>query len=142
MRRMAAVAVLLASFLVAGTPPPAHAAPAAQVADLFGRTVNSYGVRLVEWQGYLANPYVELTVRPPADVRFPVTIDLKAEGTSRLMMDLPSRLTATGATETLTFANAAESKVFRLAIHSKRGPGADERRTLRQSRARCTARPR
>ncbi|MEU8399789.1 Ig domain-containing protein [Nonomuraea sp. NPDC048892] len=131
MRRLATVAALLASFLVAGTPPPAHAAPTAQVVDLFGRTVNSYGVKLVDWQGYLANPYVELTVRPPADVRFPVTIDLKAEGTSRLMMDLPSRLTATGATKTLTFANAAESRIFRLAIHSKRGPGADEQHTLR-----------
>ncbi|MEV5495998.1 Ig domain-containing protein [Nonomuraea fuscirosea] len=56
---------------------------------------------------------------------------LLAEGTSRLMMDLPCRLTATGAAKTLTFANAAGSKVFRLAIHSKRGPGADSRHTLR-----------
>ncbi|MFB4278033.1 Ig domain-containing protein [Nonomuraea sp. MTCD27] len=133
MGRLAVVAALLVSFLVAGPPPPAHAAPTATVVDLFGRTVNAYGVKLVDWQGYLANPYVELTVRPPADVRFPVTIDLKAEGTSRLMMDLPSQLTATGATKTLTFANASEQKVFRLAIHSKRGPGADEQHTLRLS---------
>ncbi|MGN9845948.1 Ig domain-containing protein [Nonomuraea sp. H19] len=112
-------------------PQSAHAAPTATVVDLFGRTVNDYGVKLVDWQGYLANPYVELTVKPPPDVRYPVTVDLKAEGTSRLMMDLPSQLTATGATKTLTFASAAEQKPFKLAIHSKRGPGEDESYTLR-----------
>ncbi|MEV0824755.1 Ig domain-containing protein [Nonomuraea rubra] len=132
MRRLAALAALLTS-LLAVPAAPAYAAGPAQLIDLFGRTVNSYGVKLVDWQGYLANPYIELTVRPPADMRFPLTIDLKAEGTSRLMMDLPSQLTATGATKTLTFANASEQKVFRLAIHSKRGPGADEQHTLRVS---------
>ncbi|MFI7132642.1 Ig domain-containing protein [Nonomuraea sp. NPDC050153] len=110
---------------------PAHAATTATVVDMFGRTVNDYGVKLVDWQGYLANPYVELTVKPPSDARYPVTVDLKAEGTSRLMMDLPSQLTATGATKTLTFASASDQKVFRLAIHSKRGPGQDESYTLR-----------
>jgi hypothetical protein len=98
---------------------------------MFGRVVNDHGVKLVDWQGYLANPYVELTVRPPQDAAFPVTLDLAAEGTSRLMMDLPSQLTAGGATKRLTFANAGETKTFKLAIHSKRGPGEDERYTLR-----------
>jgi hypothetical protein len=124
-----AVLVLLASILLVAT--PAHAVGPATVVDRFGRTVNDYGVKLVDWEGYLANPYVELTVRPPAGGPFPVTIDLKAEGTSRLMMDLPSQLTATGATKQLTFAGASEQKTFKLAIHSKRAPGADELYTLR-----------
>src|SRR5687767_7771476 len=130
MRRaiMPAVLVLLATLLIAT---PAHAVGTATVVDRFGRVVNDYGVKLVDWEGYLANPYVELTVRPPANGPFPVTIDLKAEGTSRLMMDLPSQLTATGATKTLTFANGSEQKNFKLAIHSKRAPGADELYTLR-----------
>ncbi|MBN6054238.1 putative Ig domain-containing protein, partial [Nonomuraea sp. RK-328] len=135
MRSAAALVLFLASILVplgAGVL-PAHALSAAQVVDMFGRVVNDHGVKLVDWQGYLANPYVELTVKPPQDARFPVTIDLKAEGTSRLMMDLPSRLTATGATKTLTFAGASEQKTFKLAIHSRRGPGADEQHTLRLS---------
>ncbi|WP_049567392.1 Ig domain-containing protein [Nonomuraea sp. SBT364] len=132
MRRPAVVAaLLLLASLLTGVRQPAYAAAPAQVTDMFGRTVNDYGVQLVDWEGYLANPYVELTVRPPQDARFPVTIDLKAEGTSRLMMDLPSELTATGATKRLTFAGAAESRTFKLAIHSKRGPGADELHTLR-----------
>ncbi|MFC7109912.1 hypothetical protein ACFQQB_61720 [Nonomuraea rubra] len=70
MRRLAALAVLLTS-LLAVPAAPAYAAGPAQLIDLFGRTVNSYGVKLVDWQGYLANPYIELTVRPPADMRFP-----------------------------------------------------------------------
>ncbi|MFC5817826.1 Ig domain-containing protein [Nonomuraea harbinensis] len=131
--RSAVAALLLSSLLTGGVTTPAHAASPAEVIDLFGRTVNGHGVQLVDWQGYLANPYVELTVKPPADARYPVTVDLKAEGTSRLMMDLPSQLTATGATKTLTFASAAERKTFKLAIHSRRGPGQDETHTLRLS---------
>ncbi|WP_405148889.1 Ig domain-containing protein [Sphaerisporangium sp. NBC_01403] len=131
--RRSAIAVALAGlavpFLI--STPAAGAAPAAQVVDMFGRTVNDYGVKLVDWEGYIANPYVELTVKPPQGVPYPVTINLKAEGTSRLMMDLPSQLTATGATKTLTFASASDQKVFRLAIHSKRAPGSDEQYTLR-----------
>ncbi len=130
MKRAATLAVLalFAALLIAT---PAHAVGTATVVDRFGRVVNDYGVKLVDWEGYLANPYIELTVRPPADVPFPVTVDLKAEGTSRLMMDLPSQLTATGATKQLTFANSAEQKTFKLAIHSKRAPGPDELYTLR-----------
>lgn len=124
----AVVLALLASLLTAA---PARAAGTATVVDRFGRTINGYGVQLVDWEGYLANPYIELTVRPPTDVPFPVTIDLKAEGTSRLMMDLPSQLTATGATKRLTFANSSEQKTFKLAIHSKRAAGQDELYTLR-----------
>ncbi|MEV0347780.1 Ig domain-containing protein [Nonomuraea sp. NPDC050680] len=129
MKRLA-VALLLLSSLFVGVQ-PAHALSAAQVVDMFGRTVNTYGVKLVDWEGYLANPYIQLTVKPPQDAQFPVTIDLKAEGTSRLMMDLPSQLTATGATKTLTFANASEQKTFKLEIASKRGAGQDELHTLK-----------
>ncbi len=124
-----AVLVLLATLFIAV--PAALAVGTATVVDRFGRVINDYGVKLVDWEGYLANPYIELTVRPPAGGPFPVTVDLKAEGTSRLMMDLPSQLTATGATKQLTFANANETKTFKLAIHSKRAPGPDELYTLR-----------
>ncbi|WP_219461774.1 Ig domain-containing protein [Nonomuraea rhizosphaerae] len=135
MRRstVAALLLLISTVLIGVRPAPAfsYAFSPAQVVDMFGRTINAYGVKLVDWEGYLANPYVQVTVRPPQDAQFPVTIELKAEGTSRLMMDLPSRLTATGATKTLTFANAGESKPFKLEIASRRGAGQDELHTLR-----------
>jgi hypothetical protein len=108
------------------------AATTAEVVDIFGRTINDYGVELVDWQGYLANPYIKLTVKPPSSAVYPVTITVKAEGTSRLMMDLPSTLSATGATKTLIFANASEQKDFRLEIHPDRigGPNEIENYTL------------
>ncbi|WP_068498294.1 Ig domain-containing protein [Paenibacillus kribbensis] len=129
---------LAVSLIVALTPAiPGHEAYAeaesdAKVIDIFSRTVNDYGIELVDWQGYLANPYVKLKVKPPADAVFPVTITLNAQGTSRLMMDLPSTLSAQGASKTLTFANAQEEKDFRLAIHPDRigGNGEIEHYTL------------
>jgi len=98
----------------------------AQVYDIFNRNLNTYGVELVDWQGYLANPYVKLTIKPPITAVYPVTINLKAGGTSRLMMDLPSQLSATGATKSLTFANVNEQKNFLLEIHPDRIGGNGE----------------
>jgi len=110
----------------------ALAAGDAEVIDMFGRTINDYGIDLVDWQGYIANPYVKLTVKPPVTAAYPVTVTLRAQGTSRLMMDLPSTLSATGATKTLTFASASEQKSFKLEIHPDRigGNGEIENYTL------------
>ncbi|MFC9706702.1 LamG-like jellyroll fold domain-containing protein [Paenibacillus sp. NPDC056933] len=104
----------------------------AKIIDIFGRTLNDYGVELVDWQGYIANPYVKLNVVPPKDAAYPLTIDIKAKGTSRLMMDRPSTLSETGAAKTLTFQNTGESKHFLLEIHPDRigGNGEIEHYTL------------
>ncbi|SEN77101.1 Ig domain-containing protein [Nonomuraea pusilla] len=127
----AAVTLALAATLSAPSPGLAErrAAPPLDVYDIFYRKVNDYGVQLVDWEGYLANPYVELTVRAPKTpgVAYPLKVELKAEGTSRLMFNLPSELTATGATKSFTLTGPADREVVRLAIHSKQGPGQDER---------------
>ncbi|MEC0176663.1 putative Ig domain-containing protein [Paenibacillus favisporus] len=102
----------------------------AEIVDIFGRTLNDYGIELVDWQGYIANPYVKLNVVPPKDAAYPLTIGIKAKGTSRLMMDRPSTLSATGAEKTLTFQKAGESKPFLLEIHPDRGGGEIENYTL------------
>ncbi|MFE6074995.1 LamG-like jellyroll fold domain-containing protein [Paenibacillus sp. NPDC057886] len=104
----------------------------AKIIDIFGRTLNDYGVELVDWQGYIANPYVKLNVVPPNEAAYPLTIDIKAKGTSRLMMDRPSTLSATGAAKTLTFQNTGESKHFLLEVHPDRigGNGEIEHYTL------------
>ncbi|WP_433509253.1 Ig domain-containing protein [Nonomuraea sp. CA-143628] len=134
MRRKIGVVTVLAGLVGAlSVPTPGlaarQAAPALDVFDIFYRNVKDYGVKLVDWQGYLANPYIELTVRAPkvAGIAYPLTVDLKAEGTSRLMLNMPSELTATGATKTFTLTGPADREVVRLAIHSKQGPGQDER---------------
>nr|WP_233566894.1 LamG-like jellyroll fold domain-containing protein [Cohnella endophytica] len=110
----------------------ASAANEASVIDMFGREVNANGIELVDWQGYLANPYIKLTVKPPVTASYPVTITLNAKGSSRLMMDLPSTVSATGASKTLTFASSSEQKDFKLEIHPDRvgGNGEIENYTL------------
>nr|WP_233566893.1 LamG-like jellyroll fold domain-containing protein [Cohnella endophytica] len=104
----------------------------AEVVDIFGRTVNDNGIDLVDWQGYIANPYVKLTVKPPTSAVFPVTINLTTQGTSRLMMNNPSTMSATGAAKTLTFANSSTTQDFDLEIHPDRvgGNGEIENYTL------------
>lgn len=132
------LSMLLCAALAAGllaVSPAARTSAAAndvQVVDKFGRNLASYGVDLVDWQGYIANPYVKLTVKAPSSASFPVTVTVKAQGSSRLMMDLPSTLSATGATKTLTFANSSQSQDFKLEIAPDRvgGNGEIENYTL------------
>ncbi|MFC5468523.1 LamG-like jellyroll fold domain-containing protein [Cohnella suwonensis] len=134
---MIALCILLIScFPIAGEgmagTATAAAATDASVVDMFGRELNSNGIELVDWQGYIANPYIQMTVIPPVSASYPVTINLNAQGSSRLMMDLPSTVSATGATKTLTFASASETKDFKLEIHPDRvgGNGDIENYTL------------
>ncbi|MFC5469584.1 Ig domain-containing protein [Cohnella suwonensis] len=112
--------------------PADAAANDVQIIDLFGREISGYGIDLVDWQGYLANPYIKLTVKAPTSAVFPVTVTVKAQGSSRLMMDLPSSLSATGATKTLTFADSSQQKDFKLEIAPDRvgGPNEIENYTL------------
>lgn len=130
---------MIVSLFAVSAAQPVHAknavAEGAMIEDIFGRALNEYGVELVDWQGYIANPYVKLSVTPPADAVYPVTIDIKATGTSRLMMDRPSTLSATGAEKTLTFETADERKYFLLEIHPDRigGYGEIENYTLELS---------
>ncbi|MBB2911567.1 hypothetical protein FHS43_002840 [Streptosporangium becharense] len=135
MRKTTVAVALTGLALTLGVPLPgvaaASAAPALDVFDIFQRNVNNYGVQLVDWQGYLANPHIELTVRAPkiAGISYPLKVDLKAEGTSRLMFNLPSELTATGATKSFTLTGPADREIVRLAIHSTQGAGQDEQHT-------------
>ncbi|NUW44137.1 Ig domain-containing protein [Nonomuraea rhodomycinica] len=132
MRKTAIVAAVAGLLGTLSVPSPGlaarQAAPDLDVFDIFYRDVTTYGVQLVDWQGYLANPYIELTVRAPKvpGIAYPLTVDLKAEGTSRLMFNMPSELTATGATKSFTLTGPADREVVRLSIHSKQGAGQDE----------------
>ncbi|MEV4018649.1 Ig domain-containing protein [Nonomuraea angiospora] len=132
MRKIAIFSALAALAGALSVPSPSLAArqpaPALDVFDIFYRKVNDYGVQLVDWQGYLANPYIELTVRAPKvpGIQYPLKVDLQAKGTSRLMFNMPSELTAAGATKSFTLTGPADREVVRLAIHSKQTGGQDE----------------
>jgi len=87
-----------------------------EIKDIFGRSLNDYQVTLVDWQGHLHNPYVKIILHAPANEAFPLTVELKATGSPRLMMDLPSTNDATGATKTVTFTNSNDIKEIKLVI--------------------------
>jgi hypothetical protein len=57
------------------------------VKDRFGRSLNDRFIALVDWQGHVANPAIELTLTPPSVAAHPYRVTVRAEGSSRLMFD-------------------------------------------------------
>jgi hypothetical protein len=86
------------------------------VKDIFGRSVNDRFIALVDWQGHVANPAIELTLTPPSDAEFPYRITVRAEGSSRLMLDLPSVNNASGATKQIEFSSPDSIRTIHLTI--------------------------
>jgi hypothetical protein len=76
------------------------------VQDIFGRRLNDYGLVLVDWEGYLANPAIKFFVIPPQNALFPASAVLTA-GNDRLYFDLPSQAGAAGPAKTITFSDAS-----------------------------------
>jgi hypothetical protein len=91
------------------------------VKDNFGRSLGGEKIVLVDWEGYMANPAIKLTVEAPAGASFPVTVNLSANG-SRLYFDMPSFVGASGPSKTITLINATPVP-FYLAIFPDRAGG-------------------
>ncbi|MBN2670170.1 MAG: peptidase S8 [Deltaproteobacteria bacterium] len=92
-----------------------------QLLDRFNRYLNDYGVNLVDWQGYLANPYVALRIKGPENGQYPISVTIEATGTSRLMLNRPSTLSADGASKNLILSSASDVVPFMIEIHPDRG---------------------
>lgn len=108
---------------------PALLAGGFQVTDTFGRSVERHGVTLVDWEGQIANPAIEIIVTPPPDAGpFPTTATVSANH-ARLYFDSPSRIGAQGPSKVLTFQNATSSVPVRVSIFPDRD-GTDEDYTL------------
>lgn len=97
-----------------------------QVADSFGRDVTNKVVRLSDWQGHLMNPMTQLTLIPPETARYPLNVSIRAFGSSRLMLDRPSRTTDRGALKDIQFENASSRIELKLAIAPDREGGFGE----------------
>lgn len=89
-----------------------------EVQDTFGRTLNERGITLVDWEGQIANPALQLTLRPPPDALYPLTAQLHAQH-ALLMFDQPAEYGATGSYKTLRFELAAP-QTFYLAVFPDR----------------------
>ena len=100
-----------------------------QITDIFNRPLTQHGVTLVDWDGQIANPVIEIRVTPPAEAApFPTTASISANG-ARLYFDNPSRVGPQGPTKVLTFQNATSSVPVRISIFPDHD-GADEDYTL------------
>jgi hypothetical protein len=91
------------------------------------------GLTLVDWDGFLANPAVEVSVRPPLGARFPVSVELSSDE-PRLYFDLASRsarsLPTSKAPPSITYTFESDlPSIFHLAIWPDRD-GANESHVL------------
>ena len=103
--------VLPAGLVFLALASPASALNEIGFEDTFGRSLNTRGMTLVDWEGQIANPAIKIFVRPPSDAIFPATAVISSTQ-PRLYFDLPSTATATGPSKTLSFPNAAPVPVF------------------------------
>lgn len=96
------------------------------ITDKWNRFLNDREIKLVDWEGHVFNPYVTFYVQGSPSLNYPLTVQIHAEGSSRLMLDKPSTLSATGAFKTIILNNAIEKIPVLLEIAPDRAGGFDE----------------
>ena len=97
------------------------------VADRFGREVNSTGITLVDWEGYIANPAMKYTVKEPSDPA--VTRVTLSSSEPRLHFNLPSWSGVEGSRKELDFSGTSSQVEFYISIFPDRD-GLDEVHSL------------
>lgn len=108
--------------------PQSSSDPPMVLRDRFGRDLRQRGVTLVDWEGHIANPAVQLTLELHERVNLPARVVLRANG-CRLMFDLFSEVGPDGPTKTLLYPRDKRASSFLIAIFPDRD-GADEEYTL------------
>ena len=90
------------------------------VGDASGQPLDARGIALVDWDGYIANPAVKLTLSPSPDIkRFPASVTLNIPD-PRMYFDLPSTIGGKGPGKSITFRNASAKVVVYLSIFPDR----------------------
>jgi hypothetical protein len=103
----------LSLLLGAGPPDDPGARPSpgkapAMIQDIFGRSLERYGLVLVDWEGPIANPAIHFDVVPPPDAAYPVGVIIRGKH-PRLYFDLPSGSGPPGPRKDLRFQRPARS---------------------------------
>ena len=96
------------------------------VADRFGRAVNGTGITLVDWEGYIANPAMQYTVKAPSGAT--ATRVILSSSEQRLYFNIPSKAGANGPEKVLELGGASSAE-FYIAIFPDRN-GLDETHSL------------
>ena len=97
--------VLILCILLGALPPSFADSSSVTVTDKFGRILNEFGLVLVDWEGYMANPAIEFFLTPPEGAVFPFTVKLSVNA-GRLYFDKPSATFATGPVKSVQFFDA------------------------------------
>ena len=104
------------------------AAAQTRVNDIFGRSLNQHGVTLVDWDGYMANPLIEIDLLPPTNAALPGTATLYADS-ARLYFEGSDEVSSNGPNIAVYFTDASSPVPVRLSIFPDRD-GLDEDYTL------------
>ena len=121
--------------LIAGLNAPASAEnapnagliPGLDIRDMHGRSLLAREIPIVDWEGQVANPVIELHLIADDTFSGPFTLLVSADG-GRLQFNKPSTVSATGPSKEVDFAGAG-SKVIYLSVFPDRD-GDDETYTL------------
>jgi hypothetical protein len=81
------------------------------VQDVFGRSIRTQGVTLVDWEGYIANPAIKIYLTPPANMTFPAKAVLTSKE-PRLHFDRPSTTTAKGSSKEVVWKENEKQAVY------------------------------
>lgn len=91
------------------------------IRDIFGRDLSGQSIKLVDWEGYMANPAIQLSLQAPNTASFPITVTLSANG-SRLYFNMPSVVGNAGPSKSITLSNTTPVN-FYLSIFPDRQDG-------------------
>jgi hypothetical protein len=86
-----------------------------RVTDIFGRSLNTHGITLVDWDGYMANPLMKFYLLPPTNAVLPGSTTLMAND-PRLYFGTPSSVTTNGPSTTLSLSSSTTATPFYLSI--------------------------
>ncbi|MGI8602450.1 MAG: Ig domain-containing protein [Verrucomicrobiales bacterium] len=93
--------------------------------DRFGRRLNEKAISLVDWEGQIANPAVQVSIKPPPDATFPAGAVLSSPE-PRLYFNEPSQAGVGGPSKNLSFQNAATQVPFLVSVFPDRNADNEE----------------
>ncbi|MDB6056829.1 MAG: peptidase [Verrucomicrobiales bacterium] len=95
------------------------------VADIFGRTLNTRGITLVDWDGFMANPLLKFYIYAPTNAALPGSATLTANG-ARIYFDANSTVSSNGPTKTISLTSTSIGVPIRMSIFPDRDSASEE----------------
>ena len=86
------------------------------IQDGFGRDLLQDTLRMVDWEGEIANPAIRIVLIADASAAFPISVELKADH-PRLYFDMPSQTGMNGPAKTLQITSVDPVEIY-LSIFS------------------------